>query len=95
MISGSRWESRPSDGAGEGCKKVLTTYYGIISGVFRAGIMMRCRQIVSCQQGRQSVRGETWRALATLLEVVGSPSHREGFGNQRSCPGWLRRGEGN
>lgn len=43
MILGSRWEFRLFDGVGEGCKKVLIIYYGIISGVFRVGIMMRCR----------------------------------------------------
>lgn len=51
---------------------------------------MSSRQVVSCQQGRQMVRGESWKALVTLPELVGRLPSWGGFGNQHSCPGGCR-----
>lgn len=61
-----------------------------MGGVFRADIIMSPRQVISCQQGRQMMRGESWKALVTLPELVGRFQSRGGIGNQHSCPGSCR-----
>lgn len=58
--------------------------------MFRADIIMSSRQVISCQQGRQMMRGESWKALVTLPELGGRFQSWRGIGNEHSCPGSCR-----
>ena len=55
----------------------ITGHHG---GVFRASIIMSSRQVVSYQQGRRMGRGESWKALVTLPELVGRVQSQAGWG---------------